>query len=115
MCVYICIYIYIYIYKVYIYTHILHTYMRMHLFIDLLIYFVYLLCFNLFIFPVVYPQCMLRDFQSHRPKDQLLLAPEVDVSGPAVYAMKPSVRTVGGTVDYAVLVAGVPAVPWRTW
>ncbi|CAL1167005.1 unnamed protein product [Cladocopium goreaui] len=42
--------------------------------------------------------------------DQLLLAPEVDVSGPAVYAMKPSVRTVGGTVDYAVLVAGVPAV-----
>ena len=63
----------------------------------------------------IYPQCMLRDIRSHRPKDQLLLAPEVDVSGPAVYAMKPGVRTVGGTVDYAVLVAGVPAVPWRTW
>ena len=89
-------YIYIYIYCICIFTHILHTYMH-----------IYILG--------IYPQCMLRDIRSHRPKDQLLLAPEVDVSGPAVYAMKPGVRTVGGTVDYAVLVAGVPAVPWRTW
>ena len=101
---------------IYIYMHFIFMYIYIYIYIYIAYVFLHIFYIHICIYILgIYPQCMLRDIRSHRPKDQLLLAPEVDVSGPAVYAMKPGVRTVGGTVDYAVLVAGVPAVPWRTW
>eukprot|EP00435_Cladocopium_sp_Y103_P027927 s1052_g6.t3 len=52
-----------------------------------------------------------REKMQMREKDQLLMAPELDISGPAVYAMKSGLGVSdGGRLDYAVLVAGVPAV-----
>lgn len=47
------------------------------------------------------------------PKDHLLMAPEIEVSGLAVYAMEAALDVSECIMEYAVLVAGAPQnVPW---
>ena len=47
------------------------------------------------------------------PKDHLLMAPEIEVSGLAVYAMEAALDVSECIMAYAVLVAGAPQnVPW---
>ena len=47
------------------------------------------------------------------PKDHLLMAPEIEVSGLAVYAMEAALDVSECIMEYAILVAGAPQnVPW---
>eukprot|EP00438_Fugacium_kawagutii_P020322 Skav220844 [mRNA] locus=scaffold1888:365677:370708:- [translate_table: standard] len=49
-----------------------------------------------------------RGFLTRVLQEHLLMAPEVEVSGPAVYAMGPMADATECRMDYAVLVAGAP-------